>query len=138
MRLSEAELTAAITGAAKAAFAAGSKDIRKGKVDLEQAWHDLGGYGRYQLLEPIGSQILPVLTALPEVPRVHGERPAYSSAQIKEAVEAHTGDEGGRIRRKAVVLAKTALVTSALANVPPWRDPEDTSDFVVPDSLEGL
>ncbi|HEX4190904.1 MAG TPA: hypothetical protein VHZ06_07895 [Marmoricola sp.] len=131
MRLTEAELTAAITGAAKAAFAT-SKEIRKGKVDLEQAWTDLGGYGRYQLLEPIGSQILPILVALPDVARIVGERPAYRASEIREAVEANTGDEGGRIRRKAVVLARTALVQTALAHVPPYSDPDT---FVVPDSL---
>jgi hypothetical protein len=134
MQFSEAELTAAVTGVAKAAFAAGSKDLRKGKVDLEQAWHELGGHGRYQLLEPIGSQVLPVLVALPDVPRVHGERPSYSTAQIRDVVEEQTGEEGGRIRRKAVVLSKVALVQTALANVPVWKDPEE---FVVPDSLEG-
>ena len=135
MQFSEAELTAAVTGVAKAAFAAGSKDLRKGKVDLEQAWHDLGGHGRYQLLEPIGSQVLPILIALPDVPRVHGERPSYSNSEIKDVVEEQTGDEGGRIRRKAIVLSRIALVQTALAHVPVWKDP---AELVVPDSLEGL
>lgn len=132
MRFSEAELTAAVQGVAKAAFAASSKDIRKGKVDLEQAWHDLGGYGRYQLLEPLGSQILPILAALPDVERVVGERPTFSTAQIKELVEEQTGEEGGRIRRKALVLGKIALVQAALEAIPPYSDPDT---FVVPDSL---
>lgn len=131
MRFTEAELTAAMTGVAKAAFAAQSKEIRKGRVDLDQAWHDLGGYGRYQLLEPIGSQILPILVALPDVDRVVGERPAFSTAQIREAVEANTEEEGGRMRRKAIVLARVALVQTALAHVPPYSDPDT---FVVPDS----
>ncbi|RNL60406.1 hypothetical protein EFK50_18895 [Nocardioides marmoriginsengisoli] len=132
MQFSEAELTAALTGVAKAAFAAQSKEIRKGKVDLEQAWLDLGGYGRYQLLEPLGSQVLPILIALPDVTRVVGERPAYSTAEIRAAVEETTGEEGGRLRRKALVLARVALTQTALANVPPWSDPDT---FVVPDSL---
>ncbi|HET6153461.1 MAG TPA: hypothetical protein VFE15_10915 [Marmoricola sp.] len=131
MRLTEAELTAAITGAAKAAFAT-SKEIRKGKLDVEQAWTDLGGFGRYQLLEPIGSQILPIMVALPDAARVVGQRPQFSAAEVREAVEANTGDEGGRIRRKAVVLARTALVQTALAHIPPYADPDT---FVVPDSL---
>ena len=85
MRFSEAELTVAVTSVAKATLAAQSKDIRKGKVDLEDAWRELGGYGRYQLLEGIGAQILPVLVALPDVPRVEGERPRFSSAQLRAA-----------------------------------------------------
>lgn len=132
MRFSEAELTAAVSGVAKAAFAAQSKEIRKGKVDLDQAWHDLGGFGRYQLLEPVGSQILPILAALPEIPRVAGERPQFSAAQIREVVEAHVADEGSRLRRKAVVLGTVALVQAALEAVPPYVDPDS---FEVPDSL---
>jgi hypothetical protein len=135
MRFTEAELTVALTGAAKATFAAQSKDIRKGRLDLEQAWHDLGGYGRYQLLEPLGNQLLPILVALPDVPRTVGERPSYSGAQIREAVESNTPDEGGRVRRKALVMALTALVQTALASIPPWTDPDT---FVVPDSPESL
>lgn len=132
MRFSEAELTAAVNGVAKAAFAASSKEIRKGKVDLEQAWQDLGGYGRYQLLEPLGSQILPILAALPDVPRVVGERPTFSRSELSEAVEAHTPEEGGRIRRKAVVMTKVALVQAALEAIPPYADPET---LIIPDSL---
>jgi hypothetical protein len=136
MRFSEAELTAAMAGVAKATLAAQSKDIRKGRVDLEQAWHDLGAYGRYQLLEPLGTQVLPILVSLPDVPRVHGERPMFTAGQVQAAVEEHTSDEGGRIRRKAVVLAKTALVRTALASIPPWSDPEAGPEtFIVPDSL---
>lgn len=132
MRFSEAELTAAVNGVAKAAFAASSKEIRKGKIDLEQAWHDLGGFGRYQLLEPLGSQILPILATLPDLPRVVGERPKFSGAQLREAVEAHTDEEGGRIRRKALVMTKVALVQAALESIPPYSDPDT---FIVPDSL---
>ena len=132
MQFTEAELTAALTGVAKAAFAAQSKEIRKGKVDLEQAWLDLGGYGRYQLLEPLGGQILPILNALPDVPRVIGERPRYTTAQLRDAVEENTADEGGRLRRKALVIARIALTQTALASIPPYSDPDT---FVVPDSL---
>jgi hypothetical protein len=132
MRFSEAELTAAVTGVAKAAFAAQSKEIRKRQVDLDQAWHDLGGYGRYQLLEPLGSQILPILAALPDLPRVVGQRPSFSKSQLQSAAEANTLEDVGRIRRKAIVLARVALVEAALAAVPPYSDPDT---FVVPDSL---
>jgi len=132
MGFSEAELTAALTGTAKAAFAAQHKEIRKGRVDLEQAWADLGGFGRYQLLDALGGQLLPVLTALPDKPRVVGERPTYSKAEVQAVVEELTEDPGGRIRRKALVLTRIALVQTALANLPVHRDPDT---FVVPDSL---
>ena len=125
-------MTAAITGVAKAALTAQSKDIRKGRLDVEQAWTDLGGLGRYQLMEGLGEQVLPILVALPDVPRTVGERPSYSAGQIRELVEETTGDEGGKLRRKAVVIARVALVQAALAAIPPWTDPDD---FVVPDSL---
>ena len=124
MQFTEAELTVALTAAAKATLAAQSRDIRKGKVDVEDAWRNLGGYGRYQLLESLGDQLLPVLASLPEVPRVHGERPSYAAAQVRAAVAEHTGESGGRLRRQAVVLARTALVQTALAALPPWVDPE--------------
>ncbi|MCZ4499673.1 MAG: hypothetical protein JWQ74_2226 [Marmoricola sp.] len=132
MQFTEAELTAALTATAKAAFAAQDKEIRKGRVDLEQAWADLGGYGRYQLLEGLGAQLLPILLALPDRARVVGERPTYSKAELATAVEEFTDDPGGRIRRKAIVLTRIALVQTALANIPPWADPDV---FVVPDSL---
>lgn len=132
MRFTEPELTAALTGAAKASLAAGSKDIRKGRLDVDQAWHDLGGYGRYQVLDALGAQLLPVLVSLPDRERVIGERPTYSLKEISAAVEEHTAEEGGRIRRKAAVLARAALVQAALAAIPPYRDPDV---FEVPDSL---
>ena len=124
MQFTEAELTVALTAAAKATLAAQSREIRKGKVDVEDAWRDLGGYGRYQLLESLGDQVLPVLASLPDVPRVHGERPSYPAAQVRAAVAEHTPDAGGRLRRQAVVIARTALVQTALAALPPWVDPE--------------
>lgn len=124
MQFTESELTVALTAAAKATLAAQSRDIRKGRIDVEDAWRDLGGYGRYQLLESLGDQLLPVLASLPDVPRVHGARPTYTTAQVRAAVAEHLGEAGGRLRRQAVVLARTALVQSALAALPPWIDPE--------------
>lgn len=128
MHFTETELTVALTAAAKATLAAQTKEIRKGKVDVEDVWRDLGGYGRYQVLDSLGTQLLPVLAALPDVPRVHGERPSYTAAQVRAAVAEHTSGEGGRIRRQAVVLARAALVQTALAAIPPWVDPERAAD----------
>ena len=124
MEFTETELTFALTAAAKAALAAQSRDVRKGRVDVEDAWRELGGYGRYLMLDSLSGQLLPVLASLPDVPRVHGERPAYSAAQVRDAVAEHLDEPGGRLRRQAVVLARTALVQTALAAVPPWHDPE--------------
>jgi hypothetical protein len=124
MQFSEAELTAALTAYAKATLTAQNKDVRKGRVDVEQVWSDLGGYGRYQLLDGYAGLVLPVLAALPEVPRVHGEPPRFSTSQISSAVEQHVRVEGGRIKRKALVLAQAALFGMALAALPPYVDPE--------------
>jgi len=124
VHFTEAELTVALTAVAKATLAAQSKEIRKGRVDVEDVWRDLGGYGRYQLLDSLGTQILPVLGSLPDVPRVHGERPSYKNAQIRAAVEEHLEAIEGKLRRVAVVAARTALVQNALAQLPPWTDPE--------------
>jgi len=124
VQFTEAELTVALTAVAKATLTAQSKEIRKGRLDVEDVWRDLGGYGRYQLLDSLGTQILPVLASLPDVQRVHGERPSYKAAQIRAAVEEHLEAVDGRMRRLAVVAARTALVQSALAQLPPWVDPD--------------
>jgi hypothetical protein len=123
VKFTETELTVALEAAAKVALTAQSRDIRKGRVDVEDVWRELGGYGRYQLLDSLSGQVLPVLTALPDQARVHGERPSYSAAQVRTAVAEHLDEAGGRLRRQAVVLARTTLVQAALAAVPPWHDP---------------
>lgn len=127
VEFTEAELTIALTAAGKATLAAQSREIRKGRVDVEDAWRALGGYGRYQLLHTLGDQLLPVLASLPDVARVHGERPSYSAAQVRAAVAEHAEDAGGRLRRQALVLARTALVQTALSALPPWHDPGQTA-----------
>jgi hypothetical protein len=124
VQFTEAELTAVLTAVAKATLTAQSKDIRKGRADVEDVWRDLGGYGRYQLLDALGDQYLPVLASLPEVPRVHGERPSYTDAQVRAAVEQHAEDDLGRVRRMAVVVTRAALLQKALAQLPAWFDPE--------------
>jgi hypothetical protein len=124
VQFTEAELTVVLTAAAKATLTAQSKEIRKGRVDVEDVWRDLGGYGRYQLLDALGAQYLPVLASLPDVPRVHGERPSYTDAQVRAAVEQHAEDDLGRVRRVAVVVARAALLQTALAQLPVWFDPE--------------
>ena len=125
MQFSEAELTALLTGVAKATLTAQSKELRKGHLDIEQVWHDLGGYGRYELLEALSHRVLPALVALPEISRVHGKRLKVSGSKLRAAVEETAGEEAGTgLRRKAYVVSMAALIGTALAELPPWFDPE--------------
>lgn len=119
MRFTEHELTVAVTAAAKTVVAA--RHRRKG---AEEAWEGLSKYERYQVLEPVSSQVLPVLAALPDVEVEPGTRPTFTSAQVLEAVEQTLGDEGGRLRRKATAAARVVLVKKALAQLPPRQDPD--------------
>lgn len=133
MQLTEAEMTAALQGAAKSVLAAQRKDVRKGRVDIDDAWEELGRYQRFKMLDALGDQLLPVLVALPDVEVEPGARPSYSDAEIAAVVEEKLGErEGGRLRRKVVLAARVALVKAALAAVPPKGRP-DTLD--VPDHL---
>lgn len=131
MRFTEHELTAAVTGAAKTLMAAQSKDVRKGRRSVDEAWEALSRYERYQLMSGVGDQLLPVLISLPDVEVEAGTRPTFTEEQIVAAVEERLGDERG-IRRKALLKARTALVQVALSFVPPRSDPDA---LTVPDHL---
>ena len=124
MRFTEHEMTAALTGAAKSVLAVQRKDVRKGRVDVDTAWEAMDRLQRFQLLDALGGQILPVLVALPDVEVTAGTRPAYPDRQVSEIVASLLGDEGGRLRRTVTVKARTALVQTALAHVPPRLDPD--------------
>lgn len=132
MRFTEHELTVAVTAAAKAVAAA--KDRRR--KDAEATWAAMSKLERYHLLEGVGSQVLPVLLALPDVEVAAGTRPTFTDAQVLAAVEetlAGTGSNvGGRLRRKVTVAARLALVRNALAQLPVRQDPDA---LIVPDSL---
>ncbi len=131
MRFTEHELTVAVTSAAKTVAGARGRGVRRrGKGD--EAWEALSRYERYQLLDGVGSQVLPVLLALPDVDVTAGTRPTFNDAQVLAAVEETLGEAGGRLRRKVVVAARVALVRTALAQLPPRQDPDA---LVVPDSL---
>jgi hypothetical protein len=132
MRFTEHELTAAVTGAAKTVYAAQEKSVRKGRVDVDTAWNNLTRFQRYQLLNAIGDQILPVLVGLPDVEVETGTRPTFTDEQIQHAVAERLGDEGGRVRRTALLASRIALVKVALAHVPPRSDPDA---LIVPDHL---
>ena len=120
MRFTEHELTAAVTGAAKGVLA-GKKRRRRG-MDVDSAWESMRPVERFKLLDAVGSQVLPVLVALPDVEVTPGSRPTYSPGQVQEVVDGLVGDDLGRIRRLATVKARTALVLTALAHLPPRRD----------------
>ena len=122
MHFSEHELTAALTGAAKSVVRAQRKDVRKGTVDIDTAWDEMDRLERFRLLDALGDQILPVLTALPEVEVAPGSRPSYPDRQVTEIVAGLAEDSGGRLRRAVLVKARTALVQAALASVPPRLD----------------
>lgn len=132
MRFTEHEMTAALTGAAKQVVAGRRKDVRKGRTSADEVWESMGRYQRFQVLDALGSQVLPVLVALPDVEVAPGTRPTFTTEQVVAAVEAQMGDTGGRLKRKAAVAGRVALVRSALAHLPPRTDPDA---LTVPDSL---
>jgi len=131
MRFTEHELTAALTGAAKDVLASQDKDARKGRRTPDELWDALTKFERFQLLDGLGDQLLPVLVALPDVDVQAGTRPAFTVDQITTAVEERLGDERG-IKRKVLLKARVALVQVALSHVPPRSDPDA---LTVPDHL---
>ncbi|TIC83599.1 hypothetical protein E8D34_15870 [Nocardioides sp. GY 10113] len=132
MRLTEHELTAALTGAAKAVLAAQDKSVRKGRRTIEDAWEELSRYERFVLLDGLGDQLLPVLVGLPDVEVPVGERPSFTKAEIAAVVEERLGADEKGLRRKALITARVALVQLALDSIPPRQDPDA---FIVPDHL---
>jgi len=124
MRFTEHELTAALTGAAKMVVGARRKDVRRGRADIDAVWNEMDRYQRFQVLDQLGTQILPVLVALPDVDVTPGTRPQFTDQQVREAVEAQLGDGPGKVRRAVVVKARTMLVQSALGHLPPRSDPD--------------
>lgn len=131
MRFTEHELTAALTGAAKHVLGAQDKSVRKGKRSVDEAWQALSKFQRFQMLDGLGDQLLPVLVALPDVEVGVGERPSFTEDQIRACVEERLGEEKG-LRRKALLTARVALVGLALECVPPRQDPDA---LIVPDHL---
>jgi hypothetical protein len=123
MRFTEHELTAALTGAAKSVLATQRRRVRKHR-SVDEAWEALGRYERFQLLDALGGQVLPVLVALPDVEVAPGTRPVYDDGVVTATVEGLVDDGMGRIKRAVVVKARTALVQVALAHVPPRLDPD--------------
>jgi hypothetical protein len=132
LRFTEYELTAALTGAAKAVLATQRKDVRRGRADIDTVWDELDRYQRFQILDQLGAQVLPVLVALPDVEVAAGTRPSYTDREVSETVEALLDDSVGKLRRAVIVRTRTALVQTALAHLPPRQDPDA---LIVPDHL---
>jgi len=132
MRFTEHELTAALTGAAKTVLAAQNKDVRRGKRDIDEVWDEMDRFQRFQILDALGGQVLPVLVALPDVEVESGTPPTFTDEQVTEAVEGLVGEDVGRVKRKVEVTARVALVKAALEHVPPRSDPDA---LIVPDHL---
>jgi hypothetical protein len=132
LRFTEYEMTAALTGAAKAVLATQRKDVRRGRADIDTIWDELDRYQRFQILDQLGAQLLPVLVALPDVEVAPGTRPSYTDREVSETIEAVLGDSGGKLRRAVIVKTRTALVQTALAHLPPRQDPDA---LIVPDHL---
>jgi hypothetical protein len=132
MRFTEHELTAALTGTAKSVLGAQDREVRKGRRTEEEAWEALSRFERFQLLDGLGDQLLATLVALPDVAVEPGTTPTYTDEQVTEAVEARLGEEGGRIRRAALLKGRVALVQLALSHLPPRQDPDA---LIVPDHL---
>jgi len=123
MRFSEHELTVAVTGAAKSVMAA-KKRPRKRDVDIDSAWDAMDRYQRFQLLDAVGNQVLPVLAALHDIEVAPGTRPTYPTHEVQKVVADLVGDDLGKIRRLATIKARTALVQTALTHIPPRPDPD--------------
>jgi len=132
VRFTEHELTAALTGAAKTVLASQRKDVRRGRVDIDTVWDGMDRYQRFQLLDRLGSEILPVLVALPDVEVAPGTRPSYTDREVRDTVESLLDDDTGRLRRTLLVTSRTALVQTALGHLPPRSDPDA---LTVPDHL---
>ena len=132
VRFTEHELTAALTGAAKAVLATQRKDVRRGHADIDTVWDEMDRLQRFQILNGLGDQILPVLQALPDRPIAPGTRASYSDREVSEVVDGLVGEGPGRVRRAVIVKARTALVQTALARMPPRQDPDA---LIVPDHL---
>jgi len=132
VRFTERELTLALEGAAKSVLAAQDKTVRKGRRTVDDAWAELSRYQRFQLLDGLGDQLLPVLVALPDVDVAPGTRPTFTDAQVRTTVEERLGDQAKGIKGRVRVEASLALTRLALAALPPRADPDA---LIVPDHL---
>jgi len=131
VRFTERELTVALEGAAKSVLAVQDKSVRKKQRTADDAWSALTKDQRFQLLDGLGDQVLPVLVGLPDVEVEAGTRPTFTDAQIRAAVDERLEGVKG-LKRRVVLEARVALVKTALGAIPPRADPDA---LIVPDHL---
>ena len=98
-------MTQAMAGAAKSVLAT-RKDVRKQKLDVDEVWEQMTRWERFQVLDALGDQVLPVLVALPDVEVEPGTRPTFTDEQVRETVEAGVGDDVGRIRVARILVSR--------------------------------
>lgn len=155
MRLTEHEMTAAITGVSKVVLAVQHPDRANDDFDVEAVWNATPKLGRYHLMTPLGDFILPALVALPDVEVAAGSRPEFTTDQVTTAVTETLAAEMERAgaslpadQQARLVYARSAMVLEAITHLPVRLDPDAllnaddidaaASDFTVPDTLEGL
>lgn len=142
MRFTEHEMTVGLAGAAKYLLSMQNRDVRRGKVNIDDLWNSLEKFGRFQILDSISDQVLPIMVALPDVEVKGGEKVTFTDEQIKATVEEHTGQVVGVLKRSATIRARIELIKAALAALPARQDPDGLfsvpDDFTVPDDLSGL
>ena len=119
MRFTEHELTAALTGAAKTVVASQRRDVRRGKRGIDEVWDEMDRLQRFKVLDALGTQLLPVLVALPDVEVATGTRPTFTDAQVAARLALSPHTVHGHLRSvygKLGVASRTAATRVALAH----------------------
>jgi hypothetical protein len=153
MKFTEHEMTSALTAVAKLSVA-----VRARSDDPDATWESVSRIDRYHLLAGLGDVVLPILVALPDVTIEPGTRAEYDmetiAAAVNETLEskaltaaAKTGAPPADIDPQTTI-AHTLVTAEVLNHMPVRLDPDGlltedaiedaASDFVVPDTLEGL
>ena len=87
-------MTKALEGAAKMVMST-QREVRKSGRDVEDVWRETGRFQRYQLLDSLAGQVLPVLTALPDVEVEPGTRALAHSASCRRTGGSACGSRHG-------------------------------------------
>ena len=136
MRFTEHEMTVGLAGAAKFLLSLQNRDVRRGKVDVDELWNSMEKFARFQYLDGLSDQVLPIMVALPDVEVAAGHKVTFTDAQIKATVEEQVGQVVGVLKRAATIKARTELIKAALDALPARQDPDGLLN--VPDDLSGL
>ena len=132
MRFTERELTVALEGAAKTVLAAQDKTVRKGRRTADEAWEALTKYQRFQLLDGLGDQLLPVLVGAAGR-RGGGRGPGRRSPTRRCARRSRSGSATcAGIKRQGAAPGPGRAGPDRAGGVPPRADPDA---LIVPDHL---